>query len=288
MANSRNHVHARKSRLKGRVGSIASKDIASGEIARGKGGWVILKEHQSGIWSTVSGPVPTRESARQLRIDALSDLMNDASGRSAKPVDVDIFVGKPEQPRTAVLCTNDHEWVVYSTALLEGWLMLQCVECGAMGTIDDPSPEEWSDAFHAPSRPYRWRDNARVTDRGVASPRVIRAVHGPLCDCPSERSLPQNKGYDRVPDGIWEHSNRLSDREKAELSNFAEFVGESDLCSRLLPAFTRFIESDTGHLCHQIIHTIVDRIETFDAVGLHCSPSVVARIIREYASWETR
>src|SRR5208337_4129611 len=146
MANSRNHVHARKSRLKGRVDSIASKDIASGEIARGKGGWVILKEHQSGIWSTVSGPVPTRESARQLRIDALSALMNDPSGSSAKTVDVDIFVGKPEQRRTAVLCANDHEWVVYSTALLEGWLMLQCVECGAMGTIDDPSPEEWSGA----------------------------------------------------------------------------------------------------------------------------------------------
>jgi hypothetical protein len=269
-------------------GTDALKNIAFGQIARGEGGWVILKEKQTGNWSTVGGPVPTRELARHLRMDTLSALMKDDSGSSAKPVDVDIFVGKAEQRRTADLCMHGHEWVVYSTALREGWLMLQCVECGAMGTIDDPSPEEWSDAFHAPSRPYAWRDNTRVTDRSVASPRVIRAVHGPRCDCPSERSLPENKGYERVPDGIWEHSNRLSDREKAELSDFAEFVGESDLCSRLLPAFTRFIESDTGHLCHQIIHSIVDRIETFDALGLHCSPSVVARTIREYASWETR
>jgi hypothetical protein len=101
-------------------------------------------------------------------------------------------------------------------------------------------------------------------------------------------SLPENKGYERVPGGIWEHSNRLSDREKAELFDLADFVGESDLCSRLLPAFIRCVESDTGHRCHPTIHTIVDRIEEIDAVGLHRSPSVVARIFREYASWESQ
>src|SRR4051812_49320137 len=45
--------------------------------------------------------------------------------------------------RTPALCIHDHEWVVYSTALQEGWLMIQCVRCWAMGTIDDPSAEEW-------------------------------------------------------------------------------------------------------------------------------------------------
>lgn len=62
-----------------------------------------------------------------------------------------------------------HDWVVFSTALAEGWLMLQCVSCGMHGTVDDPSKKEWSDAYHAPSKPYRWKDESRVTihsDRG--------------------------------------------------------------------------------------------------------------------------
>ncbi len=63
--------------------------------------------------------------------------------------------------------TNDkrchaHEWVVFSTALQERLLMLRCVECGAMATVHDPTEVEWSEAFHAPSRPYKWTDEARV------------------------------------------------------------------------------------------------------------------------------
>lgn len=63
--------------------------------------------------------------------------------------------------------TNDkrchaHEWVVFRTALQERLLMLRCVECGAMATVNDPTKDEWSEAFHAPSRPYKWTDEARV------------------------------------------------------------------------------------------------------------------------------
>lgn len=63
--------------------------------------------------------------------------------------------------------TNDkslhsHKWVVFSTALKERWLLLRCVECGAMATVNDPTKDEWSEAFHAPSRPYKWTDKARV------------------------------------------------------------------------------------------------------------------------------
>ena len=59
-----------------------------------------------------------------------------------------------------------HEWVVFSTALKERWLMLQCAKCGILGTVGDPSEEEWSVAFHAPSRPYSWHDDARVVVKG--------------------------------------------------------------------------------------------------------------------------
>lgn len=184
------------------------------------------------------------------------------------------------------LCIHGHEWVVYSTALTEGWPMLQCVECWAMGTIDTPSSEEWSAASCAPSRPYRWHEDTRVTLRGQAAPRVIRAVEGPGCGCPSQRTLPAYRGYERVPGGIWVHPGGLSDREKSELTGLANLVAKSDLCSGLLPLFVRSCEAHTGLRHSKAIHTIIDRIDEWDGAGLHCSPSAVARIIREYAAWD--
>lgn len=72
---------------------------------------------------------------------------------------------------TPNICHPDkHEWVAFSTALAEGWIMVQCVECGAHGTVDDPTRKEWSEAFHAPSNPYRWEDNSRVTIRHLTGP----------------------------------------------------------------------------------------------------------------------
>ncbi|MCD0459568.1 hypothetical protein [Roseiconus lacunae] len=64
----------------------------------------------------------------------------------------------------------NHEWVVFSTAIDDGCLMVQCVNCGAHGSVDDPSPEEWSEAFHAPTHPYLWTEKRRVNVRGVLPP----------------------------------------------------------------------------------------------------------------------
>jgi hypothetical protein len=68
--------------------------------------------------------------------------------------------------KSTIECTSKegHDWVVFSTALAELCLMVQCVNCGLHGTVDDPSQEEWDAAFHAPSAPYRWHGGAaRVT-----------------------------------------------------------------------------------------------------------------------------
>jgi hypothetical protein len=70
---------------------------------------------------------------------------------------------------------HEHEWVVFSTALATVSLMVQCVGCGAWGTVDDPSEEEWSAAFHAPSRPYRWGEGSRVRERGYGPLYVTKA-----------------------------------------------------------------------------------------------------------------
>ena len=56
---------------------------------------------------------------------------------------------------------EEHDWWVVSTAL-SGVLMLECRSCGASGTIENPSSQEWADGYYAPSNPYQWRDNDRV------------------------------------------------------------------------------------------------------------------------------
>lgn len=83
--------------------------------------------------------------------------------------------------------TCGHEWVVFSTALAEVWLMLQCVHCGAHASVNDPSSEEWGEAFYAPDHPYLWSDKSRVTIRGIARRHVYKAGDEPPSD-------PESKG----------------------------------------------------------------------------------------------
>ncbi len=52
--------------------------------------------------------------------------------------------------------------------------MLQCVECGLHGTVEDPSDEEWSAASYAFDAPYRWLDESRVTPKWVGPLYVMK------------------------------------------------------------------------------------------------------------------
>lgn len=59
--------------------------------------------------------------------------------------------------------TCAHEWMIYSTALNQHCLELHCNKCAVVGSVFNPTEEEWKKAFHAPDNPYRWHDNQRVT-----------------------------------------------------------------------------------------------------------------------------
>ena len=48
-------------------------------------------------------------------------------------------------------------WLVFSTALNDGVLMLICENTGSFGIVRNPTRREWEDAFDAPSKPYRWK-----------------------------------------------------------------------------------------------------------------------------------
>jgi len=55
-----------------------------------------------------------------------------------------------------------HDWEVYSTVIEGHAILVRDRKSGLRGSIDNPTPEEWSRAFHAPSEPYLWHDASRV------------------------------------------------------------------------------------------------------------------------------
>jgi hypothetical protein len=179
--------------------------------------------------------------------------------------------------------SHEHEWVVFSTAIEDACLMLQCVECRLMGTVDDPTEEEWEDAFHAPSMPYRWSDEARVRLHRKRPFHVVRAeqnAHG--CDCPSRTGTSGRQEYERFPAEIMAPNECITPETRKEPENLAEFVSWSDLCSRLFPYFIRSYHADTRTEPSAAVMVIANRIEQIDSIGLHCSPSIVARVLREF------
>src|SRR4051812_23143733 len=116
-------------------------------------------------------------------------------------------------------CAMGHHWVVFSTALGEGWLMLQCVDCGLHGTVNDPTKKEWSKAFHAPSRPYRCHDGSGVQVRAVPGnrPYMMRAVAGKKCECSSRRGIREPRGYERFPTEIIRPDKAITPDERTKL-----------------------------------------------------------------------
>lgn len=57
----------------------------------------------------------------------------------------------------------NHKWMVVSTCTSTVELILQCVSCKVVGLVSDPTKREWGKAWSAPSKPYRWKKNSRVT-----------------------------------------------------------------------------------------------------------------------------
>jgi hypothetical protein len=63
-----------------------------------------------------------------------------------------------EQPKIPDLDKGDQarDWFVFSTCLSTRELMLMDNHTGDFAVVKDPTKEEWSKAFHAPSKPYTW------------------------------------------------------------------------------------------------------------------------------------
>lgn len=51
---------------------------------------------------------------------------------------------------------HSHEWIVHSTALVDPAILVRCA-CGQAGSVQKYEPDDWRQAFHAPSRPFPLR-----------------------------------------------------------------------------------------------------------------------------------
>jgi hypothetical protein len=66
----------------------------------------------------------------------------------------------------------ESDWWVYSTAVAEGAILVENRSTGQRATVRDPSSEEWSAAFHAPSNPYRWLSPERLAINSLSDAAV--------------------------------------------------------------------------------------------------------------------
>jgi hypothetical protein len=57
--------------------------------------------------------------------------------------------------------SHSHSWIIFSTMVDQGWLLVRC-KCGGVGIVKDPTSEEWSRAFNAPCFPCMWPEPGRV------------------------------------------------------------------------------------------------------------------------------
>jgi len=183
---------------------------------------------------------------------------------------------------------NDHEWVVFSTALDEGCLMLQCVKCGLHATVNDRSKKEWSKAYHAPSKPYRWHDETRVviheehpTDQPYVQKKPPSARK---CVCYAKLGVSEPGDYERV----WIEATRpkpdVTPEARQELLHLAALADRAaDLCSTFFPLFVEGYQQDTGGEPSHPVRWFAKQIEKLRAMGVHCSSSVIATLLRELA-----
>jgi hypothetical protein len=186
-----------------------------------------------------------------------------------------------------MICQN-HQFVVFSTVLADRCLMVQCVQCGVCATVDDPTTEEWAEAFHAPSRPYRWHDEARVVIQGEQRTdlRYVQRKHpsAKKCECYSRLGAPEPGDYERVwIEFIHPKPNVTLEarKELLELANMAD--GAHDLCSTFFPLFVDNYQRGTGSEPSYAIRWFAGQIEKLAAKGAHCSSSVIAALLREMA-----
>jgi len=164
--------------------------------------------------------------------------------------------------------------------------MLQCVKCGLHATVTDPSTEEWGKAFHAPSQPYRWKDEDRLVIHKERPADLCVQKKPPTfkkCEC-YECGVVEPGRYERVWSDVIGQKPKVTAEARKELLHVAVLADQSsDLCSTLFPVFIDRYQQDTGNEPCYASRWVANRIEKLRSMGVHCSSAVVATLLRHVA-----
>jgi hypothetical protein len=183
-----------------------------------------------------------------------------------------------------VLAPHEHEWVVFSTAYTDGFILVQCVGCGRHGLIDNPPLADWRLACEAHSCPHPWCEEELVEIDSEAPDGllyVMRASRGPRCDCYARLGVRMPEDYERVPAEILRSAEALTDEGRAVLEALAEIVVADNVCTQVLVRYLRDRQEQSGREVPEAVWRIARQIELASQQGMHCSASVVAHVFRE-------
>ena len=152
-----------------------------------------------------------------------------------------------------------HQWSVVGRMSRDDSLSLNCKHCGADGSVDDLSSEEWDKGYTAHFTPYSWSDITRVTYFGD-EPFYVGNRAGP-----SDPSL------------IKPSKNCLTLPELVELKALEELVIKDNLW---LSDFNSMFQHATIQKL-AATEQLVDQMETIFSGRKFC-PATVSIIIREF------
>ncbi len=190
---------------------------------------------------------------------------NQGSLRPAAGIPHDPANDQHQPPSTDRLCDEgDHQWIVFSIALAEGWLMLNCTTCGAMGTVDEPTKAEINQAYRAPSRPYEWSDNPRV--------RIRHTGPGYVAQSPGSGK----------PGRIVVSNTPLTPEERSELEVLERVVIKGNLDGHLFPLYIRSFQQHTGVEPTGAVKRLATQVEALVRKRRGFTPAMMAIVIREY------
>ena len=192
---------------------------------------------------------------------AIADISLSGENVSIGDWNVSSMTSETQEPCCISDSQSNHSWIVFSTALKDRCLMLNCKDCGVMGTVDDPTSEEWARAFKAPSKPYSWNEESRVSIR-QKGPFYVKENAGSSFIQPSK--------------------NPLTLQELSELKTLEELVIKADLDGQLFPLFIRSCHQEIGREILDATEKFVSHLEKLVAAGRSFTPATVSIIIREF------
>jgi len=103
-----------------------------------------------------------------------------------------------------------------------------------------------------------------------------------VCSCPRKLRGLGGREYEPFPAMIVAPDKSMTDEDVAELEELAELVAETGTCSIVFPPIIKSFHDHTGYKPTGAVKRIAASIEKLGQMGLHCTPQVVAMVLREY------